>query len=318
MRLIHQRLLLALGVTAAALAALEALGRAVVPPPEAQHGFASDYELGWALTPSREMSWRGEPVAVNRLGLRGAAPREAALSLLAVGDSSVFGDWVSARETFSAQLEALLAPRVDAAVNNGGVPGYTCPQARGAARRFTERWAAPDVLLVYAMHSDARASEADDVSSGGFGRAGTWGIGRLAASAALWIRARRGTPGSALAGYRACLEGLARDQAGRGGATVFVIPVVDTDLVTMTPDALSAGRDSYHYIQLESLLPYRTAMVRAARSAGSPLVDLPAALRERGLTAATGLVDQVHPSAEGHAAIAEVLAASLEEAGLVE
>jgi lysophospholipase L1-like esterase len=309
-----QRSLLALGVGLCALLALEIAGRRLVEPPTSRHGFVSDFELGWALPPSSEMAWAGEQVAVNRLGLRGPAPREAALSLLAVGDSSVFGDGVATAQTFSARLEALLAPRVDAAVHNGGVPGYTCPQALGAARRFADRWAPPDVLVVYAMHSDVRAAAQQDLSSAGFGRLGSFGLGRLAAAAAARLRARRGTPGSQLADYRACLDDMARAQSRHGGVTVYVVPVLDTDLNTPALEKLAAAQRRVLYTQLERLSSYRTVMVRAAHATGSPLVDLPAALRARGLTPAQGLLDQVHPSVEGHAAIAEVLAAALAEA----
>jgi lysophospholipase L1-like esterase len=301
------RALLALAAALLALLGLEIAGRLLVPPPEAQHGFEPDYELGWALPPSTEMDWRGQPLAVNSLGLRGPEPAPGgSLSLLSVGDSSVFGDGVRQEETFSARLEALLGP--DARVHNGGVPGYTCPQSRQAARRFSERLAPPDILLIYSMHSDIRGATLEDAPSPGFGAAGGFGIGRLAAVAGARLRAWRGVSGSPLEDYGRCLEDMVADQAGRGGRSVLIIPVLDADLP-------GEGRRGRRYTTTEQLKEYRGEMARVARETESPIVDLPTALREAGLTQEEGLLDQVHPSPAGHAAIAEVIAQDLEAAG---
>ncbi len=294
-----RRGLAALLSAALALAALELLGRALIPPPEPKPGFVSDPELGWALPVSAEYRWRDLPVRTNSLGLRGPEPGPpTGEDVLTAGDSSVFGDGVGQDETFSARLAALLGP--GAQVQNAGVPGYTCPQTRALVARVAERYR-PDRLVIYNLHSDLRAGRVGDAPY--LGPLGGLGIGRLAAAAALWLRA--GRPGSDLEDYRGCLRQLAADQADRGGASVFVVPVDRIDLVP----ALSRYRDDpARAAMLERRAAYRAAMAEVAAGSGSPCLELAPLFRASGMAPGEALLDEVHPSPAGHALIARALA----------
>jgi lysophospholipase L1-like esterase len=90
--------------------------------------FEPDELLTWRLKPSWSGSEQnGAPVRTNTLGLRG--PELAADSgerLLFLGDSVVFGHFLSEEETIPRRLETLLrrAGEPDVEVVNAGVPGY--------------------------------------------------------------------------------------------------------------------------------------------------------------------------------------------------
>jgi lysophospholipase L1-like esterase len=262
-----RRGLAALLSAALALAALELLGRALIPPPEPKPGFVSDPELGWALPVSAEYRWRDLPVRTNSLGLRGPEPGPpTGEDVLTAGDSSVFGDGVGQDETFSARLAALLGP--GAQVQNAGVPGYTCPQTRALVARVAERYR-PDRLVIYNLHSDLRAGRVGDAPY--LGPLGGLGIGRLAAAAALWLRA--GRPGSDL------------------------------------EPALSRYRDDpARAAMLERRAAYRAAMAEVAAGSGSPCLELAPLFRASGMAPGEALLDEVHPSPAGHALIARALA----------
>lgn len=102
--------------------------------------YRADPELGWTLLPDyrgAHMEHDAEvPVTTNPDGWRGppwdAARAGAALRVLALGDSCTLGRGVKDDETWPALLEARLrAKGLDAAVWNGGVPGYdTVAEAR--------------------------------------------------------------------------------------------------------------------------------------------------------------------------------------------
>ena len=119
--------------------------------------YVEDPSVGYLLTPGfaglMERSEFRAPFTVNAAGLRGPEPRarkENSFRILVLGDSQAFGFGVRDDETFSVQLEEILADRLeglDLQVLNAGVPGYgTADQlaflkSRGAAFK-------PDLVIV--------------------------------------------------------------------------------------------------------------------------------------------------------------------------
>ncbi len=280
--------LIAAGVT---LGCLELTGRMLPPAQSPGPGFLADPELGWTLPVSTSYLWQDKLVTTNSLGLRSDELRDAEVTLLTVGDSSVFGDKVGQSETFSALLDARLAP--DAHVQNGGVPGFTCPQASRLVERLRPVYS-PDLTILYLMNSDFRAAEDGDVIALSVGPLGDLGIGRLARHATLTLRTRNARPGSELAIYRDCLAAMIQEQASHGD-TLLVVPITGLDF---------GDGGGEHKRRLGT---YRDAMRELAEATGSPLVDLPALFRASGLSADEALLDDVHPSATGHAFIADAL-----------
>ena len=96
--------------------------------------YVADPSVGYVLKPGFagiiERSEFRAPFTVNEAGLRGPAPRprtENTFRILVLGDSMAFGFGVLDDETFSVQLENMLAgrfPSLDVQVLNGSVPGY--------------------------------------------------------------------------------------------------------------------------------------------------------------------------------------------------
>jgi hypothetical protein len=95
---------------------------------EANHPVSYDAELGWVPKGGTQANILGTTVTILENGIRsngnGGVPDEGE-PILAVGDSYTFGDQVSDRETWPAQLEKLTRRKVI----NGGVFGYGIDQA---------------------------------------------------------------------------------------------------------------------------------------------------------------------------------------------
>ena len=95
--------------------------------------YVEDPSVGYLLKPGFagliERSEFRSPFTVNAAGLRGPEPRareENSFRILVLGDSQAFGFGVRDDETFSVQLEEILAERLeglDLQVLNAGVPG---------------------------------------------------------------------------------------------------------------------------------------------------------------------------------------------------
>jgi lysophospholipase L1-like esterase len=99
--------------------------------------YENDPPQGYRLTPGfrGRMTNRVEydtEVAINRVGLRGpeAQPIEGGTQILVLGDSFAFGVGAEQEESYPARLEEILRNRgARVQVLNGGVPGYSVPDA---------------------------------------------------------------------------------------------------------------------------------------------------------------------------------------------
>ena len=190
------------------------------------------------------------------------------------------------------------------------MPGYTCRQALTLSRRVRELWS-PDLLLIYSLHSDARrAHERDLLFLGtGTGPLAHTGLARLTTHAALWLRSRTGSARTSLTDYRTCLAAMTADQRQYGGRAVFVTPISRTNLDDQAPapDDLLVGP-----------APYEDAMAAVAAETDSPHIDLPAAVGSICPDCGEALLmDEVHPTANGLAIMASVIAREIDDGGLL-
>lgn len=145
---------LALAVTGVVAAEL---GLRWLAPQEPPGMYMPDDVLGFRLTPGYRgvQSFRGEPISLefNSWGMRDrelASPGTAALRVLVLGDSFMFGHSVRAQQSFPKQLEQHLRARLggDAVeVINAGVPRYgTSQQVKWFAH--VADLVQPDVVLL--------------------------------------------------------------------------------------------------------------------------------------------------------------------------
>lgn len=286
-----RRAALALTSLTLTLLALEAVGRLLEEAPERPPFLVEDAELGWALRPESRMHLGGQ-IDINALGLRGPEPSGGA-AVAVFGDSTVFGHHVRDREGFV----GVLRDELDVEVLNGGVPGYQCTQARGAYERLREH-ADIELAVLYVMHSDGFQFHRQDLAwaSAMPDALRTTGIGRVLSWATSFKLARTEARRTPLNAYRACLEDFVQAQP-----SLLVLPLARVDVVP-------GHRTSY-------LKPYREVMREVARDTSTPLADAALAAAEHGSERL--LMDEVHPSVEGHALVAEVVLDAIAEHGLL-
>lgn len=322
--------------------ALDALPGEAVP---GEPNMVVDTVTGWRPRSGKQASF-GIPggTTVNSRGMRGpevAVPKPAGeRRVLFVGDSTVFGVMVADGEIFPRKVETALQaidPKVK--VLDGAAPGWSSFQAR---RALEERLLAlePDLLVVATLWSDTQGGELADAvrfrpllpflsGSTAYLLTREWlnqlryGNQTESVTVDLMPPDREGAgkrpgqgpppPGSPgaqagpklpppgplvlrvpLADYRENLAWMAETMRDRGGEIAFlVLPCVKD------PGAGRVGdfRDEY-----------RAAMREMAASLGAPLADAPPVFA----AASPGeFFDDVHPTREGHARLAEVVTAAL-------
>lgn len=99
----------------------------------------------------------GFTVSTNELGLRNGPIREKGerFRILAVGDSTTFGDWVNDDETWPSQLQAILDPDADSIeVVNAGVSGYSAFQGLTYLEEFGLNLDPDMVLACFGRNSE--------------------------------------------------------------------------------------------------------------------------------------------------------------------
>lgn len=283
----------------------------------------------WALAPGQHRTER-QSAAINTLGLRGPSPTlprsPQAQRALLLGDSTFFGHGVADAATMGAEAErALRADGLSIDVINASVPGYSSEQGR---RLLDEQgWALePTLLLVGYLWSDNNVDgfkDADLMATRAL-TDGAW-LGRsrtylLLATALSRLRDRPGprivswTATSAfpdhgqrrvpLQRYAQNLDAMARAAASRGVAVAFVAPANRNMLTEPAVTEVGWG-------------PYFTAQAAVAAHHRIPVIRLQPALQA--LYDSTNIdavfIDFMHPTAAGHAAAGQALAAGLRAAG---
>lgn len=281
-----------------------------------------DTVTGWRARTGHQQSF-GIPggTFVNRLGMRGPdLPRDKPAGerrVLLVGDSTVFGVLVADADIFARRAEVALQG-VDPAIRvlNGAAPGWSSWQAR---RALEERLGElePDLLVIATLWSDAQGAREPDAVR-------FTPISPLLARSHAYVLLRewvnelrsggrveevkvgllppgpggRGAPTLRvpLDAYRDNLEAMAAQEEAMGGQVAFlVLPCVR--------DPAGGGVGDFRD-------DYRQAMRQAAERYGAPIADTPAAFV--GTSPSQLFLDEVHPTAAGHAVVAEVLAQALD------
>lgn len=274
---------------------------------------------------------------VNSRGLRGPEvplqkqPGERRVLLL--GDSTVFGVMVADQDIFARRLEVALQ-RVDPSIKvlNGGAPGWSSWQARRALEAGLLDYR-PDLVVIGTLWSDAQGARLSDDER----FSAMWPIFDQSRAFILlreWVRELRygpeveevhvdlRPPGSPVGGP----PGAAADRPpifGPGGAPAMRVPLATypENLRAIADLARSVGgspaflvlpcvRDPAGGKVGDSRDDYREAMRATAQALGAPIADTPAAFI--GSSPQRMFFDEVHPTRDGHAVIAEVLARALD------
>ena len=278
---------------------------------------------------------RGVQVRINSLGLRGPEPARpkppGVRRLMSTGDSSVFGFGVPEQTTFT----AIAASRLGVEPINAGLPGYSTMQTQ--ALLSLRAWRAePDLVLVANLWSDntfdtfvdaeviATLREWDRgpvaaalrlLQHSAVFRVADWNLRVKPSSARVrtvsWRQDRDATGRLqrrrvALNDYVHNLYAIAGAAQARGASVAFLVLPNREDI---EPRPLDAGA------QGPAWEPYRTALRSTAAAFGAPLIDGPAIVRASGASVDALFLDEMHPTAAGHALLGEAVADSLRTAG---
>jgi len=278
--------------------------------------------LLWEYAPGERFEL-GLPVRINRHGLRGAEPGPEA-RLMVTGDSSVYGYGVADDEVFvvKAAQAAGMSPV------NAAIPGYSSFQTRNllALRGWDLE---PDVLVIGNLWSDNNFDSFVDrelLSAYADWEDGPTARLRSAFSFSAFFRvldvtlrvsrgrqaeARRvgwtvggGEPSGerrvALPDYAANLEALADEARARGADVMY--------LLLPHPDDLRPREGPAAWT------PYREVMRAVAARVGALVVEGPTVFAASGASKSELFLDEMHPTATGHALLADALVEALEEA----
>jgi len=277
---------------------------------------ASDV-LGWEAVPgpSRAFSVPGGTV-VGAEGTRNPPPKAkpaGGLRLLTLGDSTIYGVMIRDGEVFSDVAAAALSRRLGRPVDalNGGIPGYSSEQARRLYERRLRDYQ-PDAVVIATQWSDSQLGPMPDSMM--YPESGA-ALRRFLQHSALvrlfggllsgWVPGRdvawklsaepgvRRVPPSA---YRANLRRLAAIAREDGAEPVFLMLPCDRDVRHQPIEAPRPG--------------YRTILREVAAETGGTFVDgvTPFVSDSRGMGL---MLDDVHPSAAGHALLGAAVAEAL-------
>jgi len=303
---------------------------------------AYDPILHWRLLPDQEV-WHHSPrgpsgvMRTNALGLRddpfppsGDGDRFTGICL---GDSSTWGDGVSQENTYAELLEDELAeaapPGMQISVLNAGVPGYSTAQGLKQAGWLLDRFSF-DLLVISFLPSDVFPAEQADIDlvPRGMGVPAAWmashsrlvSILRLALSRSARVRAMDRGGGvyhaempnrvAARPDFERQLTELVDLARSHGAEPLLLTPMpfcIDAGCPTRHTVGTASGARDFMNRCVEDEPAYREVTAEVARTSSVRHVDLAEVVAaqpsRRGL-----YVDEIHPSAGGHALIAGALA----------
>jgi lysophospholipase L1-like esterase len=317
--------------------------------------YVEDSSVGYLLKPGFagliERSEFRAPFTVNAAGLRGPEPRareENSFRILVLGDSQAFGFGVRDDETFSVQLEEILADRLeglDLQVLNAGVPGYgTADQlaflkSRGAAFK-------PDLVIVQFLSVNdivetlAPAAEWAAVDDGWLGdrhnkddaqEGGDSDEPMILRERIRWVKGQSHLLHllSNSIGYVGVRLGLINKidalwgedfTAEEGGKTSELLVEIAQECRRLGAACVFLYTTAKNYVlSADYELPRSGQVVRDAGEGGRvPWIDATSHLRSRPDTTELYFILDGHWSPLGHRAIAELLADQLMELGLID
>lgn len=278
----------------------------------------------WGMSSGTKPNAEGSETAINGLGFRGAEPempKPAGRSrIVSLGDSAFFGFGVNDEETFDSHLvRSLQAEGLDVDSVNAGVAGYSIAQHRVAMDE--EIWdLEPDLLVLCNVWSDNTwdtFKDEDLLVSARFAQRNP--LTRSAAVklfAAWWGGVSGGNDGRIIVwnGAEGWPEGKVRrvplnrwiqihhevlvEAAERGVSVVFLKPTNSFLL-----DSEQSGPPP-------AWTPYFEAMDALGAHHEIPVVDVTEAYlaaMEKGAAVTDLLWDKMHPTAQGHAVLADAL-----------
>jgi lysophospholipase L1-like esterase len=275
----------------------------------------------WAIEPGETASF-GAAALIGENGLRVSATRPQfadAPRILTLGDSSVFGHGLSDGETLHEQLQLQMgAAGVPAAVDCGGVPGYSTEQSI----RLLEEvgWKLdPEVLVIANQFSDMNRDRFSDrvlmeqLNTPLVRIASVLSASLVFGGARSLIASARGVPEYAAIGWPSpSSEGVPR-----------VPPDEYVDNLVVMLERARERSVAVVFLQL----PERQAMLNGDRPTyavlmdyvgqawGVPVVYGDEAYRRAGIPVSTLFQDEVHATAEGQAVLAGALVEALIGAG---
>jgi len=283
--------------------------------------------LLWEMVPG-EREEMGATVKVNKLGFRGPETPihkpSGTKRILIVGDSSVYGHGVSNEQTFGHLLDQALPS--DFEVLNLGAPGYSTEQTLNLMEM--RGWQlSPDLLIVANLWSDnnfdsfidkqlisdrtafqeswaAPVSEALQHSA--LYRWLDWNL-RLGPKAAE-VQKVGWMLGRAPSGVHRRVD--INDYASNLQTFVDKAHAQDCHVMFLgLANAVDLGANTEGAIAWPL---YREVMMDTAKRNGAPYADVASHFRESGLPTSSLFLDEMHPSAEGHALISSLLETAVE------
>lgn len=277
-----------------------------------------DADRIWALPPDAELDVAGMSLRTNAQGMRGGPipPRlDGEVRLLTLGDSSIFGHGVDEREVFS----VIAAEQLSAAWGrpvlslNGATPGHDSQQSLATLRQLGPE-VRPDWVIIGAMWSDVYRDQKGQqqpavlIAKGLLRELALYrGLRALLAPATRtevvgWIDDPDALSSASAEAdrYRRSILDIALMARSQGGCPLFV----------MLPAPMDFSRQPLPPV----VTAHREAMRSVAAQERAPLLDGPAVFA--GQTPWEGLfLDQVHPSAPGHALLGTALSTLLTDTG---
>ncbi len=291
--------------------------------------------LLWELAPG--VRREGDVVVhVNRLGLRGPEPRipkpPGVRRIVATGDSTVYGFGVADADVFvDVAAEALGGPAAGIEGWTVGVPGYSTFQTLNLLEMRGWRLE-PDVLIIANIWSDHMIDAFVDRDlidawsrfDGGWAGRAQRVLARLNTFRLLdrALRVERGPQA------RARAIGWKQGQLRKSGPRRVSLVDYTHNLTSLAELARSHGAEPFFLLLpspmdvTEPTTPfswdtYRAAMRQVAVQEGAPLLDGADLFHRSGLPVSDLFLDNVHPSALGHALLGHATADALRSTGLV-